>query len=76
MPITVAVAVHHHDGHPAHPDHQPDTVLRGGRRPVPEAGPLALRPGVSPLWWSVPRRLAFAAALVAALWLVIAWAVL
>lgn len=40
-----------------------------------QGGRPAARFGLSPLWWSVPRRLAFAASLVAALWLVIAWAV-
>ncbi len=56
----------HHHAH-SHEPVRKNLPNQGRRR--------AARFGLSPLWWSVPRRLGFAASLVAALWLVIAWAV-
>ena len=71
MPITIADAGHgrhEHDRPPAREFAAHDAVHAHA------AVPPARRVVDSPLWWSVPQRLACAAMLVIVLWLVIAWA--
>lgn len=75
VPTTATADPHDRDVHAANVADHEHELLRSA-----DAAPLATgsswRGAGSPLWWSVQRRLAWAVALVALLWLVVAWAVI
>jgi hypothetical protein len=71
----LARAAHDHDhgGHPIPPAQSGPSTQSGPSAPA--AAEVPAWDGTAPVWWSAWERLSVAFALVAALWLLIAWAV-
>lgn len=72
MSSEVAGAGHDRHGHHAHSLHSPHS--HSPHAAAASADEVPAWEGTAPVWWSVQQRLYIAFALMAVLWLVIAWA--